>query len=230
MQARADAVQELTDAGTLDDFTSSHDDIDRQLSQIQQSGQVDDELAKLKAELGPGDQAKELPAADPADAAEPAGRRGAGGRKPESSGLDLRVRSPSGCGMRAPTRAVAVARGLPAAGVGGRLGRAARVARKSCGDGCKRSLGVAGRPAWCRLLDARCRAAAVCDLATAGRPGRKRRGPFDRLRRRRADRAGGGRPALAAARGGRPARPARPGSGRRFRLRRGTGSPTGAAG
>lgn len=63
MQARADAVQELTDAGTLQDFTSRGDDIDRQLSQIQQSGQVDDELAKLKAELGSGDAAKELPAA-----------------------------------------------------------------------------------------------------------------------------------------------------------------------
>ena len=70
MQARADAVQELTDAGTLDDFTSSHDDIDRQLSQIQQSGQVDDELAKLKAELGAGQPAKELgPAGEEAEAA-----------------------------------------------------------------------------------------------------------------------------------------------------------------
>src|SRR6476660_928985 len=52
MQARADAVAELTEAGTLQDLTSTGDDIDRQLSQIQQSGQVDDELAKLKAELG----------------------------------------------------------------------------------------------------------------------------------------------------------------------------------
>ena len=66
MQARADAVEELTEAGTLEDFTSTGDDIDRELSQIQQSGQVDDELAKLKAELGQGDPAPELPAPDEA--------------------------------------------------------------------------------------------------------------------------------------------------------------------
>jgi phage shock protein A len=54
LQARAAAVDELTAAGTLDDFTSSDDDIDRQLKQISQSGQVDDELAKIKAEVGKG--------------------------------------------------------------------------------------------------------------------------------------------------------------------------------
>ena len=54
MQARANAIEELTDAGSLEDFTSTGDDIDRQLAQIQQSGQVDDELAKMKAELGQG--------------------------------------------------------------------------------------------------------------------------------------------------------------------------------
>jgi phage shock protein A len=68
MQARASAVEELTASGTLDDFTQQGDDIDRQLSQITQSGQVDDELAKLKAELGQGDASKELPAADAAPA------------------------------------------------------------------------------------------------------------------------------------------------------------------
>jgi len=60
LQARAAAVDELTAAGTLDDFTSSDDDIDRQLKQISQSGQVDDELAKIKAEVGSGEQAKEI--------------------------------------------------------------------------------------------------------------------------------------------------------------------------
>jgi len=60
LQARAAAVDELTAAGTLDDFTSSDDDIDRQLKQISQSGQVDDELAKLKAEVGSGEPAKEI--------------------------------------------------------------------------------------------------------------------------------------------------------------------------
>jgi phage shock protein A len=60
LQARAAAVEELTAAGALNDFTSSDDDIDRQLKQISQSGQVDDELAKLKAEVGSGEQPKEL--------------------------------------------------------------------------------------------------------------------------------------------------------------------------
>jgi len=54
MQARANAVEELTSSGALTDLTSSGDDIDRQLQQISQSGQVDDELAKMKAELGTG--------------------------------------------------------------------------------------------------------------------------------------------------------------------------------
>jgi phage shock protein A len=78
MQARAAAVEELTAAGTLEDFTSSGDDLDRQLREIQQGNQVDDELAKMKAELGTGGEApKELDggepaAADPAAVAEPA--------------------------------------------------------------------------------------------------------------------------------------------------------------
>jgi phage shock protein A len=61
MQARASAIDELTAAGSLEDFTSTGDDIDRQLAQISQGSQVDDELAKMKAELGKGeDQPKEI--------------------------------------------------------------------------------------------------------------------------------------------------------------------------
>jgi phage shock protein A len=60
MQARANAIDELTTAGALEDFTSSGDDIDRQLAQISQSSQVDEELAKMKSELGAGEQPKEL--------------------------------------------------------------------------------------------------------------------------------------------------------------------------
>jgi phage shock protein A len=60
LQARADAVSELTAAGALDDFTQQGDDIDRELAKIGQSSQVDDELAKLKAEIGAGAPAKEL--------------------------------------------------------------------------------------------------------------------------------------------------------------------------
>jgi phage shock protein A len=64
LQARAAAVEELTAAGALDDFTSGDDDIDRQLKQIQQGSQVDDELAKMKAELGTGEAPKEIAASE----------------------------------------------------------------------------------------------------------------------------------------------------------------------
>src|SRR5262249_28102436 len=53
MQARASAVDELVAAGTLEDFTSGgKTDLDRELEQLTTSTQVDDELAKMKAELG----------------------------------------------------------------------------------------------------------------------------------------------------------------------------------
>jgi phage shock protein A len=67
LQARAAAVDELTESGALQDYTSTDDDIDRQLKQISQSGQVDDELAKLKAEVGSGEQPKEI-SSTPSDA------------------------------------------------------------------------------------------------------------------------------------------------------------------
>jgi phage shock protein A len=60
MQARANAVDELTQSGALTDFTSSSDDIDRQLREISQSSQVDDELAKMKAQLGEGEAPKQI--------------------------------------------------------------------------------------------------------------------------------------------------------------------------
>jgi phage shock protein A len=63
MQARASAVDELVTSGALDDFTSDKTDLDRQLAQISSQSQVDDELAKMKAELGPGDKPKEIEAA-----------------------------------------------------------------------------------------------------------------------------------------------------------------------
>jgi phage shock protein A len=64
MQARANAIDELTTSGALDDYTDGGDDIDRQLAQIGQGTQVDDELAKMKAELGSGaaETPKEIPA------------------------------------------------------------------------------------------------------------------------------------------------------------------------
>ena len=71
MQARASAIEELTSAGALEDYTSQGDDLDRQLAQLSQGGQVDSELEKMKAELGQGSAApKELEGgAAPADAA-----------------------------------------------------------------------------------------------------------------------------------------------------------------
>jgi phage shock protein A len=71
LQARASAIDELTAAGSLEDFTASGDDIDRQLAQIQQSGQVDDELAKMKAEIGGGGATPQIEGA-PAEETPPA--------------------------------------------------------------------------------------------------------------------------------------------------------------
>jgi len=61
MQARASAIDELTAAGTLDDLTSSSDALDRELNQLSAGKQVDDDLARLRAEIGPGEEKKELP-------------------------------------------------------------------------------------------------------------------------------------------------------------------------
>jgi phage shock protein A len=73
MEARASAVQELQDAGTFDDLTTlgpPQDDVDRQLEQLGAKSAVDDELSKLKAEVGSGVQPPELPAAGSAGAGE----------------------------------------------------------------------------------------------------------------------------------------------------------------
>jgi phage shock protein A len=70
MQARASAVGELEAAGTFEDLTSlgpPQDDIDKQLEQIGAKSTVDDELAKLKAEVGPGKQAPELGSGTPGE-------------------------------------------------------------------------------------------------------------------------------------------------------------------
>jgi phage shock protein A len=57
MKARASAVQELEAAGTFEDLTalgSGEDDIDRQLKELSSTSAVDNEMEKLKAELGTG--------------------------------------------------------------------------------------------------------------------------------------------------------------------------------
>ena len=72
MRARANAMDELEAAGTFDDnfmLGDGKDDIDRELSQLTSGSQVEDELAKLKAELGTGSApAAELGAGEPAEA------------------------------------------------------------------------------------------------------------------------------------------------------------------
>ena len=60
MQARAAAIDELTASGTLEDYTSDKTQLDRELTQLASQSQVDQELAKMKAELGPGSEKKEL--------------------------------------------------------------------------------------------------------------------------------------------------------------------------
>jgi phage shock protein A len=68
MQARAAAVQELEEAGTFQDLTAlgpGQDDVDRQLDQLGAKTAVDDEFAKLKAEVGAGAKQSALPAGEP---------------------------------------------------------------------------------------------------------------------------------------------------------------------
>jgi phage shock protein A len=62
MRARAGAVEELEKAGAFDDITalgSGQNDIDRELAQLSSGAAVEDELAAMKAELGPGTEASE---------------------------------------------------------------------------------------------------------------------------------------------------------------------------
>ena len=73
MRARAGAMEELEASGAFDDnlmLGSGGDDIDRQLHELTSSSEVDDDLAKMKAELGQG--APEAPALDPGESAAPA--------------------------------------------------------------------------------------------------------------------------------------------------------------
>ena len=52
MKARAEAIDELMDAGTLEDLTGNKDDIERELSKISAKSNVESELARLKADAG----------------------------------------------------------------------------------------------------------------------------------------------------------------------------------
>ena len=59
LQARAAAVDELVEAGTLEDFTGGTQ-LDRELAQLETGGQVDADLERLKREVGAGAEQKEL--------------------------------------------------------------------------------------------------------------------------------------------------------------------------
>jgi phage shock protein A len=65
MKARANAMNELEEAGTFGDPTQldgGEDDVDRQLAQLGDEGGVDAELAKMKAELAEPNTPPQLPA------------------------------------------------------------------------------------------------------------------------------------------------------------------------
>jgi phage shock protein A len=74
MRARASAVGELVDSGQLEDFstTPGQTDLDRQIAALTADQNVESELAKMKAEIGTGGGAGELPAGTaPSTPAEP---------------------------------------------------------------------------------------------------------------------------------------------------------------
>ena len=62
MRARGAAVEELERAGTFEDHTqlgSGEDEIDKELKSLTTASTVDDELAKMRAELGTGTAAEQ---------------------------------------------------------------------------------------------------------------------------------------------------------------------------
>lgn len=62
LQARAVAIDELVNTGVLADPTlgGASSDVDRELARITSTSKVDDDLARLKAELGQGSAPKQL--------------------------------------------------------------------------------------------------------------------------------------------------------------------------
>jgi phage shock protein A len=69
MRARASAMDELEASGAFDDafaLGSGGDDIDRQLTELTSASVVDDDLARMKAELGQGPPPAALESGEPA--------------------------------------------------------------------------------------------------------------------------------------------------------------------
>jgi phage shock protein A len=52
MKARAEAIDELMEAGTLEDLIGSRDKIERELARISAQNSVEAELSRLKTEAG----------------------------------------------------------------------------------------------------------------------------------------------------------------------------------
>ncbi len=60
MQARADALDELLQSGVLEDVGGDTDDIQKELDEAGTAADVDNELAALKAQIGPASSPPEL--------------------------------------------------------------------------------------------------------------------------------------------------------------------------
>jgi len=60
LQARASAIDELVEAGALEDLSGGGDYLDRELAQMSVGGQVDADLERLRGELATGASAGEL--------------------------------------------------------------------------------------------------------------------------------------------------------------------------
>ena len=56
LKARAGAIEELAEAGVLDDFSDRNDPIGRELAQLTAAANVEDELAALRSSLPSGDK------------------------------------------------------------------------------------------------------------------------------------------------------------------------------
>ena len=104
MQARASAMDELIASGTLEDFTAGGEtQLDRELAQLTSKSQVDDELAKMKAEIGAGSRRTEGDRAV-ARARRPLGRRRAAPPREGRDGRELAAaRRRGGCTGSAST-------------------------------------------------------------------------------------------------------------------------------
>ena len=65
LRAKAGAIDELAEAGVLDDPMGGKDDLSRQLDDMSATASVESELAALKGALPPGEEKKSLPEGQP---------------------------------------------------------------------------------------------------------------------------------------------------------------------